>query len=61
MELKQELAAMVSVTALGFNRTFMELKRQTLTRSVLGRKGFNRTFMELKHCEQLISNKPHLF
>ena len=42
------ISALSSLTNRSFNRTFMELKYDTLSYRLTGIGGFNRTFMELK-------------
>ena len=48
MELKLKLACLKKVERVGFNRTFMELKRHIVYVIGIGLLSFNRTFMELK-------------
>ena len=48
MELKQKLIALQGISMPRFNRTFMELKLNSLVKFVGRESGFNRTFMELK-------------
>ena len=50
MELKPAKYEQAKQEALGFNRTFMELKLLVMLFCVLQQQCFNRTFMELKQC-----------
>ncbi len=49
MELKRRTLTRQRISALGFNRTFMELKRAWHISFLRCEESFNRTFMELKH------------
>ena len=47
--------------AMGFNRTFMELKQNGGAEAEGGQRGFNRTFMELKQAGKVGLSEASLF
>ena len=60
MELKQNNALIARSDNTTFNRTFMELKRSSVTQLWIFSPSFNRTFMELKPTTSSLLNSTEI-